>query len=209
MPIRIPNELPAVKTLTEENIFVMTETRARTQDIRPLQIAAAEPDAHQDRHRDPAEPGCCPTPPFRWSWSWSAPPRPRAEEHPPGAHAGLLQALRRRQGPKLRRHGHHRRAGGAPALRGGGVLAGAVPHHGVDQDPRPLHLPHLLGGPGGALLPLRHPQGAPARRSSSACSPTSWSGGATCSSGAATTCSWCPTPATPPSAGRTWRRCRR
>ena len=38
MPIRIPNELPAVKTLTEENIFVMTETRARTQDIRPLQI---------------------------------------------------------------------------------------------------------------------------------------------------------------------------
>ena len=39
MPIRIPNDLPATKTLTEENIFVMTETRAVTQDIRPLQIA--------------------------------------------------------------------------------------------------------------------------------------------------------------------------
>ncbi len=38
MPIKIPNELPATRTLTEENIFVMTETRARTQDIRPLQI---------------------------------------------------------------------------------------------------------------------------------------------------------------------------
>ncbi len=38
MPIRIPNELPATKILSEENIFVMTETRARTQDIRPLQI---------------------------------------------------------------------------------------------------------------------------------------------------------------------------
>ena len=38
MPIRIPNELPAVKTLTEENIFVMTERRAMTQDIRPLKI---------------------------------------------------------------------------------------------------------------------------------------------------------------------------
>ena len=38
MPIRIPNELPATKTLTEANIFVMTETRASTQDIRPLQI---------------------------------------------------------------------------------------------------------------------------------------------------------------------------
>ena len=39
MPIRIPNELPAPQTLTEEDIFVMTETRAMTQDIRPLQIA--------------------------------------------------------------------------------------------------------------------------------------------------------------------------
>ncbi len=38
MPIRIPNDLPAVKVLTDENIFVMTETRAITQDIRPLKI---------------------------------------------------------------------------------------------------------------------------------------------------------------------------
>ena len=38
MPIRIPNDLPATKTLTDENIFVMTETRAVRQDIRPLQV---------------------------------------------------------------------------------------------------------------------------------------------------------------------------
>ena len=38
MPIKIPNDLPAVKTLNNENIFVMTETRAITQDIRPLKI---------------------------------------------------------------------------------------------------------------------------------------------------------------------------
>jgi len=38
MPIRIPNDLPATKTLLSENIFVMTETRAMTQDIRPLKI---------------------------------------------------------------------------------------------------------------------------------------------------------------------------
>ncbi len=38
MPIKIPNQLPATKTLTEENIFVITETRALTQDIRPLKI---------------------------------------------------------------------------------------------------------------------------------------------------------------------------
>ena len=38
MPIMIPNGLPAAKTLADENIFVMNETRAVTQDIRPLQI---------------------------------------------------------------------------------------------------------------------------------------------------------------------------
>ncbi len=38
MPIKVPNDLPAVETLTNENVFVMTDTRAMTQDIRPLQI---------------------------------------------------------------------------------------------------------------------------------------------------------------------------
>ena len=38
MPIKIPNRLPATEVLQRENIFVMTETRAMTQDIRPLQI---------------------------------------------------------------------------------------------------------------------------------------------------------------------------
>ncbi len=39
MPIKIPNALPATETLNNENIFVITETRAITQDIRPLKIA--------------------------------------------------------------------------------------------------------------------------------------------------------------------------
>ena len=38
MPIKIPNDLPATKVLNDENIFVITETRALTQDIRPLQL---------------------------------------------------------------------------------------------------------------------------------------------------------------------------
>ena len=38
MPIKIPNDLPATETLNKENIFVITETRALTQDIRPLRI---------------------------------------------------------------------------------------------------------------------------------------------------------------------------
>ncbi|MDY3281947.1 homoserine O-acetyltransferase MetA [Dysosmobacter sp.] len=38
MPIKIPNNLPAVETLHRENIFVMPEDQAISQDIRPLQI---------------------------------------------------------------------------------------------------------------------------------------------------------------------------
>ena len=38
MPIKIPNNLPAAEILRKENIFVMTETRAMTQDIRPLRM---------------------------------------------------------------------------------------------------------------------------------------------------------------------------
>ena len=38
MPIKIPNNLPAVHTLEQENIFAMDEDRAYSQDIRPLRI---------------------------------------------------------------------------------------------------------------------------------------------------------------------------
>ena len=38
MPIQIPNDLPAAETLKNENIFVMSRTRAETQHIRPLEI---------------------------------------------------------------------------------------------------------------------------------------------------------------------------
>ncbi len=39
MPIIVPRGLPAYKVLKGENVFVMTERRAQTQDIRPLHIA--------------------------------------------------------------------------------------------------------------------------------------------------------------------------
>ncbi len=38
MPIKIPNDLPATRVLESEHIFVMTENRAVSQDIRPLKI---------------------------------------------------------------------------------------------------------------------------------------------------------------------------
>lgn len=38
MPLRLPDQLPAIELLKKENIFVMNETRAHTQMVRPLQI---------------------------------------------------------------------------------------------------------------------------------------------------------------------------
>ena len=38
MPLRLPDRLPAIELLKKENIFVMDNSRATTQDIRPLKI---------------------------------------------------------------------------------------------------------------------------------------------------------------------------
>ena len=50
MPIRIPNALPSAAVLSGENIFVMTEDRATTQDIRPLKIAIFNADENYHRN---------------------------------------------------------------------------------------------------------------------------------------------------------------
>ena len=39
MPIKIQSDLPAKEILENENIFVMDDTRAMHQDIRPLKVA--------------------------------------------------------------------------------------------------------------------------------------------------------------------------
>ena len=38
MPLRLPDRLPAIDLLKNENIFVLADSRANTQDIRPLRI---------------------------------------------------------------------------------------------------------------------------------------------------------------------------
>ena len=38
MPIKVPSDLPALRTLERENIFVMHTRRAESQDIRPLRV---------------------------------------------------------------------------------------------------------------------------------------------------------------------------
>lgn len=39
MPLRLPDKLPAIKMLEDENIFVIDDTRGHSQDIRPLKLA--------------------------------------------------------------------------------------------------------------------------------------------------------------------------
>ena len=38
MPLNLPDKLPAIELLKQENIFVMDQSRAVGQDIRPLKI---------------------------------------------------------------------------------------------------------------------------------------------------------------------------
>lgn len=45
MPIKIQSDLPAKEILEKENIFVMDETRALHQDIRPIRIFNIKSDA--------------------------------------------------------------------------------------------------------------------------------------------------------------------
>ena len=74
MPIRIPDSLPATEILTSENIFVMTEQRAESQDIRPLNICVLNlmptkipnRDAAPQAHRQHAAPGGCDIPASRF-----------------------------------------------------------------------------------------------------------------------------------------------
>ena len=40
MPLRLPDKLPAIALLKKENIFVMNETRAHTQMVRPLNCSS-------------------------------------------------------------------------------------------------------------------------------------------------------------------------
>ena len=92
MPIKIPNQLPATSVLTSENIFVMTETRAITQDIRPLQILLLNlmPTKIETETQLARVLG---NTPIQIELELIAPQRPRVQEHLPGSHAGLLQDL--------------------------------------------------------------------------------------------------------------------
>ena len=67
MPIMISNDLPAAATLQSENIFVMTEKRATTQDIRPLRILLLNLMPTKVATETSWQ-GSWAIPPCRWSW---------------------------------------------------------------------------------------------------------------------------------------------
>ena len=78
MPIKVQSGLPAIEILENENIFVMDENRALSQDIRPLKIAILN---------------LMPTKIIDFALSFYS---PQTQAHPRGAHASLLHQLCRR-----------------------------------------------------------------------------------------------------------------
>ena len=60
MPIKVQRDLPAKAILEEENIFIMDEDRAMSQDIRPLEILIL-------KKQRPSLCGHCPIHPSRWT----------------------------------------------------------------------------------------------------------------------------------------------
>ena len=152
MPIKIPNELPATNVLTAENIFVMTETRAITQDIRPLQILLLNlMPTKVDTETQLAR--VLGNTPLQIELELIA-PSGHVSKNTSQAH---MLAFYKTFDEVCERTFDGLVITGAP-VELMEFEAGAVPDHGVVQDPRPLHPSYLLGGPGGALLPLWHPQ---------------------------------------------------
>ncbi len=52
MPLNLPDKLPAIDLLKEENIFVIDNSRARLTGYSSAENCGAEPDAHQDYYRN-------------------------------------------------------------------------------------------------------------------------------------------------------------
>lgn len=66
MPIKVQRDLPAKAILEEENIFIMDEDRAMSQDIRPLEILILNLMPLRKKQR-PSLCGHCPIHPSRWT----------------------------------------------------------------------------------------------------------------------------------------------
>lgn len=153
MPIRIPNDLPAASALRSENIFVMTDTRAKTQDIRPLKILllnlmptkiATETQLARLLGNTPIQVE------LELLMVKSHVAKNTSEEHMLAFYKTFDQVCGKTYDGMV--------ITGAPvermAFEDVGILGRAVRHLRVDENARHVHVPYLLGRAGGAVLPL-------------------------------------------------------
>ena len=113
MPIQIPNDLPAAGILQQENIFVMRKTRAETQHIRPLEIVLLNlmPTKIVTETQLSRLLG---NTPLQVHLELMMVSSHRSKNTPQEHLLNFYKTFDER--PEIRRHGDHRRAGGADAL---------------------------------------------------------------------------------------------
>ena len=152
MPIRIQADLPAIEVLESENIFVMTHERANLQDIRPLKIAILN-----------LMPTKIETETQLLRLLGNTPLQVDVELLHPATHVSKNTS-------SYHLNTFYKTFADVKDQKFDGlIITGApvekLPFEEVDyweQGERLLGAAHLLGRPGGAVLPLRHPQVPPA-----------------------------------------------
>ena len=161
MPVRIANDLPARKTLAEENIFVMTTDRARAPGYPAPPHSRPRSNTHEDRHRNAASP-LLGNSPLQVDVSFVRMEQPRIEEHSDRA---------------PRTHSTSRSIESCTERFDGLIITGApvetlefeevdywpelVGAHGLVAQQRMVDPPHLLGGPGKSLPSFRYQEISP------------------------------------------------
>ena len=147
MPIKIQSDLPAREILDNENIFVMDEYRAMHQNIRPLQICILNlMPVKQDTELQ-----------LLRSLS-NTPLQVDVTFMKMNSHLSLNTSathLNKFEIQQIRWPDYHGCTGGTDPLRRSGLLERTLRNYGVVKDPRPFHVPHLLGRPSRSVLPLR------------------------------------------------------
>lgn len=152
MPIRIPDHLPAAKILESENIFVMTENRAHDQDIRPLQILILNlmPTKIETETQLLRLLG---NTPLQVDIDLMQTATHISKNTAPEHLLEFYQTFDQVRDNKYDGMIITGAPGGDLGFHGGGLLGRAVRHHALVADPCIFHPAHLLGGPGGAVLP--------------------------------------------------------
>ena len=157
MPIKIPDSLPATATLESENIFVMTEYRAMHQDIRPLNLLilnlmptkiVTETQLLRKLSNSPLQVK------VELLHTLSHVSQNTDADHLSSFYTTFDQIKDRKFDGMI--------ITGAPVenldFTDVDYWGRAVPDHGLDHHPCPLHTAHLLGGPGRPLPPLWDPE---------------------------------------------------